>query len=112
MEQIIVHGGNTKLEGTVKIEGAKNAVLPILAATLLAEEGVTTLKNVPNGYDKEHSQAEFLKMKSWYLEHPLSDEEICDSEKLFLQAVKMFQMMKPFNDYLNKALIEFEMPKR
>ena len=47
MEQIIVHGGITKLEGTVKIEGAKNAVLPILAATLLAEEGVTTLKNVP-----------------------------------------------------------------
>ena len=47
MEQIIVHGGNTKLEGTVKIEGAKNAVLPILAATLLAEEGITTLKNVP-----------------------------------------------------------------
>ncbi|HHB0724820.1 TPA: UDP-N-acetylglucosamine 1-carboxyvinyltransferase [Enterococcus faecalis] len=47
MEQIIVHGGNTKLEGTVKIEGAKNAVLPILAATLLAEEGVTALKNVP-----------------------------------------------------------------
>ncbi|HIB1808282.1 TPA: UDP-N-acetylglucosamine 1-carboxyvinyltransferase [Enterococcus faecalis] len=47
MEQIIVYGGNTKLEGTVKIEGAKNAVLPILAATLLAEEGVTTLKNVP-----------------------------------------------------------------
>ena len=47
MEQIIVHGGNTKLEGTVKIEGAKNAVLPILAATLLAEEGVTPLKNVP-----------------------------------------------------------------
>ncbi|EGO5991056.1 UDP-N-acetylglucosamine 1-carboxyvinyltransferase [Enterococcus faecalis] len=47
MEQIIVHGGNTKLEGTVKIEGAKNAVLPILAATLLAEEGVNTLKNVP-----------------------------------------------------------------
>ncbi|EJF1939453.1 UDP-N-acetylglucosamine 1-carboxyvinyltransferase [Enterococcus faecalis] len=47
MEQIVVHGGNTKLEGTVKIEGAKNAVLPILAATLLAEEGVTTLKNVP-----------------------------------------------------------------
>jgi UDP-N-acetylglucosamine 1-carboxyvinyltransferase len=36
-----------QLEGTVKIEGAKNAVLPILAATLLAEEGVTTLKNVP-----------------------------------------------------------------
>lgn len=46
MEEIIVHGGN-QLKGTVKIKGAKNAVLPILAATLLAEEGVTTLKNVP-----------------------------------------------------------------
>ena len=46
MEEIIVQGGN-QLQGTVKIEGAKNAVLPILAATLLAEEGVTTLNNVP-----------------------------------------------------------------
>lgn len=46
MEQIIVHGEN-QLKGTVKIEGAKNAVLPILAASLLAEKGTTTLKNVP-----------------------------------------------------------------
>jgi UDP-N-acetylglucosamine 1-carboxyvinyltransferase len=46
MEEIIVQGGN-QLKGTVKIEGAKNAVLPILAATLLAEEGTTTLKNAP-----------------------------------------------------------------
>lgn len=46
MEEIIVHGGN-QLKGTVKIEGAKNAVLPILAASLLAEEGTTTLTNVP-----------------------------------------------------------------
>ena len=46
MEEIIVQGGN-QLTGTVKIEGAKNAVLPILAASLLAEEGTTTLTNVP-----------------------------------------------------------------
>ncbi|MGX7350969.1 UDP-N-acetylglucosamine 1-carboxyvinyltransferase 2 [Enterococcus canis] len=46
MEEIIVQGGN-RLTGTVKIEGAKNAVLPILAATLLAEEGTTKLTNVP-----------------------------------------------------------------
>ncbi|WP_297075824.1 UDP-N-acetylglucosamine 1-carboxyvinyltransferase [uncultured Enterococcus sp.] len=46
MEEIIVKGGQ-QLKGTVKIEGAKNAVLPILAATLLAEEGITTLHNVP-----------------------------------------------------------------
>ena len=35
------------MNGTVKIEGAKNAVLPILAASLLAEEGTTVLDNVP-----------------------------------------------------------------
>ena len=47
MEKIIIHGGNNRLVGTVKIEGAKNVVLPLLAATVLASEGVTTLKNVP-----------------------------------------------------------------
>ena len=45
MEEIIVKGGK-QLNGTVKIEGAKNAVLPILAASLLAEEGTTVLDNV------------------------------------------------------------------
>lgn len=46
MEEIIVQGGN-RLEGTVKVEGAKNAVLPILAAAILAETGKVHLKNVP-----------------------------------------------------------------
>lgn len=46
MEEIIVRSGN-KLEGNVTIEGAKNAVLPILAASLLAEEGTSILTNVP-----------------------------------------------------------------
>ncbi len=46
MDEIIVKGGN-QLKGTVKIEGAKNAVLPILAASLLADEGTTNLHNVP-----------------------------------------------------------------
>ncbi|WEG74098.1 UDP-N-acetylglucosamine 1-carboxyvinyltransferase [Vagococcus intermedius] len=46
MDQILVRGGN-KLKGTVKIEGAKNAVLPILAAGLLADKGTTVLDNVP-----------------------------------------------------------------
>ncbi|WP_283678569.1 UDP-N-acetylglucosamine 1-carboxyvinyltransferase [Lentilactobacillus sp. Marseille-Q4993] len=46
MDKIIVHGGNP-LKGTVHIDGAKNAVLPIQAATILASEGVTTISNVP-----------------------------------------------------------------
>lgn len=47
MEKIIIQGGNNRLVGRVKIEGAKNAVLPLLAATVLASEGKTILKNVP-----------------------------------------------------------------
>ncbi|KRL97370.1 UDP-N-acetylglucosamine 1-carboxyvinyltransferase [Liquorilactobacillus satsumensis] len=46
MEKIIVHGGN-RLEGTVQVEGAKNAVLPIMAASLLTDEGTVHLDNVP-----------------------------------------------------------------
>lgn len=46
MEKIIVRGGN-KLNGTVKIEGAKNAVLPVIAASLLATNGNTVIREVP-----------------------------------------------------------------
>ncbi|MEH6942836.1 UDP-N-acetylglucosamine 1-carboxyvinyltransferase [Bacillus sp. JJ722] len=46
MEKIIVRGGN-RLNGTVKIEGAKNSVLPVIAATLLASNGKCIIKDVP-----------------------------------------------------------------
>jgi len=39
--------GGTPLEGTVRISGAKNAALPILAGTLLATRP-TTIRNVPH----------------------------------------------------------------
>ncbi len=45
MKKLMVRGGR-RLEGEVKISGAKNAALPILAATLLAE-GECVIKNVP-----------------------------------------------------------------
>ncbi|HEL2057488.1 TPA: UDP-N-acetylglucosamine 1-carboxyvinyltransferase [Streptococcus suis] len=47
MDQIIVTGSKNPLQGKVAIEGAKNAVLPLLAATILASEGTSTLTNVP-----------------------------------------------------------------
>lgn len=50
----------------------------------------TSLKNVPKCYDKEHSQAGFLKFKSWYLEYPIKDEELLDSEKFIEQSAKTF----------------------
>ncbi len=45
LSRIIVNGGK-RLTGSVKIHGAKNAVLPILAATVMAE-GVHTISNCP-----------------------------------------------------------------
>lgn len=47
LDKIIIEGGQTRLKGEVVIEGAKNAVLPLLAATVLPSEGKTTLYNVP-----------------------------------------------------------------
>ena len=47
MEKIVVQGGDNRLVGSVTIEGAKNAVLPLLAATILASKGKTVLQNVP-----------------------------------------------------------------
>ncbi|KRM13512.1 UDP-N-acetylglucosamine 1-carboxyvinyltransferase [Paucilactobacillus suebicus] len=46
MDKIIVKGGN-RLSGRIQIEGAKNAVLPIQAASILASSGVVKLTNVP-----------------------------------------------------------------
>ncbi|MDH5622727.1 MAG: UDP-N-acetylglucosamine 1-carboxyvinyltransferase, partial [Gammaproteobacteria bacterium] len=46
MDKLLITGGTT-LSGTVRISGAKNAALPILAATLLAHEKVT-IRNVPH----------------------------------------------------------------
>jgi UDP-N-acetylglucosamine 1-carboxyvinyltransferase len=49
MDKILVEGG-PRLEGKVRISGAKNAALPIMAATLLAP-GVHNLKNAPSLVD-------------------------------------------------------------
>lgn len=72
----------------------------------------TALKNVPSGYDKEHPQAEYLKHKSWYLEYPVKDGEILNAESFLERCVSVFRQMKPFNDYLNRALTGFQMPQR
>ena len=58
MEKLVIRGGN-RLVGTVKISGAKNAVLPLIAATLLGTSP-STLEEVPNLEDV-HTFAEVLK---------------------------------------------------
>ncbi|NGM82277.1 UDP-N-acetylglucosamine 1-carboxyvinyltransferase [Paenibacillus sp. 7124] len=46
MSKFIVRGGK-RLTGSVKVSGAKNSVLPIIAASLLAEEGESVIVDAP-----------------------------------------------------------------
>ncbi len=49
LDKLIITGGS-RLEGEIRISGAKNAVLPIMAATLLAD-GPVIVRNVPHLHD-------------------------------------------------------------
>ena len=49
MDRLVVTGG-ARLKGTVRVNGAKNSVLPIMAATLLAD-GPSVIQNSPNVRD-------------------------------------------------------------
>lgn len=74
MEKIIVAGGQ-KLRGSVKVEGAKNSVLPILAASLLASKGNNIIKDVPNLADV-HTINEVLKSLNAEVLYSVENNEI------------------------------------
>ncbi|PTY38874.1 UDP-N-acetylglucosamine 1-carboxyvinyltransferase [Saccharospirillum sp. MSK14-1] len=46
MDKLLITGG-TRLDGEIRVSGAKNAALPIIAATLLTKEPVT-VRNLPH----------------------------------------------------------------
>ncbi|MGC9453719.1 MAG: UDP-N-acetylglucosamine 1-carboxyvinyltransferase [Phycisphaerae bacterium] len=52
MDKFVIHGGS-RLKGEVKVDGAKNAALPIMAASLLAE-GPSRIHEVPDLADIRH----------------------------------------------------------
>jgi UDP-N-acetylglucosamine 1-carboxyvinyltransferase len=80
VDQIIVKGGQ-KLKGKVRVEGAKNAVLPILAGALLASNGKSILKEVPNLADVYTIQ-EVLKSLNVSIEYfPEKNEMVIDSSQ-------------------------------
>jgi UDP-N-acetylglucosamine 1-carboxyvinyltransferase len=46
MDKFVING-QAALKGSIRVEGSKNAALPIIAAALLIEKGETVIKNVP-----------------------------------------------------------------
>ena len=51
MSKLVITGGR-KIKGTLSVDGSKNAVLPILAATVL-NDGISVIKNCPRLRDVE-----------------------------------------------------------
>ncbi|MBU4537548.1 MAG: DUF2461 domain-containing protein [Weeksellaceae bacterium] len=58
------------------------------------------LKRVPTGFEKDNPMAEYLKLKSFIVVHPVSDEALMnkDAAKNF---AKIYQSIKPLNDFLS-----------
>lgn len=70
------------------------------------------LKKVPKEYPSDCSVAEYLKYKSWYIEYPLAPNVLENRTAFVHFAAEKYALMKPFNDFLNKALVGFSMPRR
>lgn len=62
------------------------------------------LKRVPTGFDKDDPMAEFLKLKSFVVMHPVSDAEMLnpDAPEHFAE---IFRAIQPLNDFLEHALV-------
>jgi UDP-N-acetylglucosamine 1-carboxyvinyltransferase len=72
------------LKGTVKISGAKNAVLPIMAATMLAS-GVSKISNVPNLKDTK-TMADVLRITGCRIKEENGELSIDSSDINYLEA--------------------------
>ncbi len=91
MEKIIVRGGK-RLSGTVKVEGAKNAVLPVIAASLLASEGKSVIREVPTLSDV-YTIGEVLRH--------LNTEVNFENKTVYVDASKELNIEAPF-EYVRK----------
>ncbi|GIN20322.1 MAG TPA: UDP-N-acetylglucosamine 1-carboxyvinyltransferase [Bacillus bacterium] len=91
MEKIIVRGGK-RLSGTVKVEGAKNAVLPVIAASLLASEGKSVIREVPTLSDV-YTIGEVLRH--------LNTEVEFENKTVYVDASKELNIEAPF-EYVRK----------
>ncbi|WP_332650657.1 UDP-N-acetylglucosamine 1-carboxyvinyltransferase [Lysinibacillus sp. 54212] len=89
MDKIIVTGGQT-LKGNVKVEGAKNAVLPILAAALLASNKENVIKDVPNLADV-YTIAEVLKSLNATVDYKEDQNEMIIDAKATLSSEAQFE---------------------
>jgi uncharacterized protein (TIGR02453 family) len=65
------------------------------------------LKTNPRDYGPDHPYIDYLKLKSFTVSHPISDKAV-ETGAFLLFAKDGFRRMKPFNDFLAKALEDVE----
>lgn len=63
------------------------------------------LKRVPNGFDKDHPAAEYMKLKHFYVLKEIP-EEILTSEKLVSHVSDLYELMQPLSEFLNDLLMD------
>lgn len=110
MEKLIIRGGK-ELFGTIKISGAKNAVLPIIAASLLASSP-STLEEIPDLEDV-HTIAEVLeqlgvgvKYTPGCLEVDARDIKTCEAPYELVRRMRAsFLVMGPLLSRIGQARI-------
>lgn len=61
------------------------------------------LKRVPQGFDKDSPVAEYLKFKHITPYHSLTEKDIT-SKNLLENTLKVYEIMKPLNDFLNRSV--------
>ena len=98
MERLIIRGGK-RLSGTVKISGAKNAVLPVIAATLLGQDRETCLDEVPN-LDDVRTISEVLRTLGVKVRHEP------ENGKLYVDASSIENITAPY-DLVRKMRASF-----
>ncbi|HPS37938.1 MAG TPA: UDP-N-acetylglucosamine 1-carboxyvinyltransferase [Candidatus Cloacimonadota bacterium] len=76
--------GNRDLSGTIEVSGAKNAILPVMAACLLAP-GKSVLRNVPNLIDLK-TMSHLLRIIGARVEHVGSTMTIDASDICYIEA--------------------------
>lgn len=70
-----------------------------------------TMTRMPKGHSEDHPAESLLRHKQWFLEKTL-DVRLVTSPRLVPELVKHFQLMMPFVEFMNQAIVQKAKPKR
>lgn len=65
-----------------------------------------SLKKIPAGFPRDFPHGEFLKMKHYDMYRPITDDVLCDENRLIEESRRAFAAMMPMNRFLNYTIDE------